>query len=748
MIARRVVAVLTASAAVALSVGLASPAGAALESVTSFTTTVFDAGTSAAWSGSEVSGASAYDTATVTGDGTNIPTGTVTYSFFDGASCGGSGTSQTVLLNADGSVPASNDTGALGAGPYSYDASYSGDLIYSPANATCEPFAVSKATPTKPTISNLPTDAAYGGSFTASVSTNGDGTKSVASSTPTVCTVGGDGLTVTFKAIGTCTLTPSVAAGTDYGAATGSAQSFAVGQATPTVTITNIPPDAVYLGDFVASVSTNGDGTTTSVTPLTTATCTVGPDGLTVSFVGAGTCTLEAEVSAGTDYGAGTGSPQSFTIAKATPAAPAIANIPAAAYGQQFTADVPTQTGQGTPSVASSTTGVCTVAGGLTVSFVGVGTCSLTASVASGTDYTAATGTAQKFTVFQHAPSPPVITNIPSSAIQDGTYNASVNTNGDGATYVVSDTTSICTVTNNLDVYFVNPGTCTLTGSVYSGTLYAAGAGTAQSFAVAGAPRGYWLVGSDGGIFAFGVAGFYGSTGSLSLQRPVVGITPTSDKHGYWLDASDGGIFAFGDAGFFGSLPGLGLHPAGSGLAHSLAAPIVGMVPSTTGRGYFMVGSDGGVFAFGDAHFAGSCPGIGGCAGTAVAVMPDATGKGYWLVTSVGDVYAFGDAPYEGDAPAESVPVTDAVGSPGGEGYWLLYSNGTVLSFGDAVPLSGPVGYTNSFDPATAIFPTSDGRGLWVASARGDVFPSGNAPFLGSMSATPLNGAIIAGFGF
>ena len=49
------------------------------------------------------------------------------------------------------------------------------------------------------------------------------------------------------------------------------------------------------------------------------------------------------------------------------------------------------------------------------------------------------------------------------------------------------------------------------------------------------------------------------------------------------------------------------------------------MVPSFTGHGYFMVASDGGVFAFGDAKFEGSCPGIGGCAGAAVAVMPDHT---------------------------------------------------------------------------------------------------------------------------
>jgi photosystem II stability/assembly factor-like uncharacterized protein len=57
--------------------------------------------------------------------------------------------------------------------------------------------------------------------------------------------------------------------------------------------------------------------------------------------------------------------------------------------------------------------------------------------------------------------------------------------------------------------------------------------------------RGYWLVGSDGGIFSFGSAVFHGSTGNLTLQRPVVGITPTADEGGYWLVASDGGGLLF-----------------------------------------------------------------------------------------------------------------------------------------------------------------------------------------------------------
>jgi len=40
----------------------------------------------------------------------------------------------------------------------------------------------------------------------------------------------------------------------------------------------------------------------------------------------------------------------------------------------------------------------------------------------------------------------------------------------------------------------------------------------------------------------------------------IVSIVPTSDGQDYWLVASDGGIFAFGDATFFGSLPGLALR--------------------------------------------------------------------------------------------------------------------------------------------------------------------------------------------
>ena len=61
------------------------------------------------------------------------------------------------------------------------------------------------------------------------------------------------------------------------------------------------------------------------------------------------------------------------------------------------------------------------------------------------------------------------------------------------------------------------------------------------------------MVASDGGVFTYGDAGFFGSTGNIALHRPVVGVAATPDGKGYWLVASDGGVFTFGDAGFFGS---------------------------------------------------------------------------------------------------------------------------------------------------------------------------------------------------
>ena len=125
---------------------------------------------------------------------------------------------------------------------------------------------------------------------------------------------------------------------------------------------------------------------------------------------------------------------------------------------------------------------------------------------------------------------------------------------------------------------------------------------------------------SDGGIFSFGDATFYGSTGGLTLNKPIVGMVATPDRHGYWLVASDGGIFCFGDAPFYGSTGSLTLNK-----------PIVGLAATPDGQGYWLVASDGGIFSFGDTPFYGSTGGV-TLNKPIVGMVPTTDGHGYWLV--------------------------------------------------------------------------------------------------------------------
>ena len=90
--------------------------------------------------------------------------------------------------------------------------------------------------------------------------------------------------------------------------------------------------------------------------------------------------------------------------------------------------------------------------------------------------------------------------------------------------------------------------------------------------------EGYRFVASDGGVFTYGDAGFYGSAGGTPLNAPVVGMADTPSSNGYWLVATDGGIFSYGDAQFYGSTGGMRLNKS-----------IVGMAATPDGNGYWLV---------------------------------------------------------------------------------------------------------------------------------------------------------------
>jgi len=131
--------------------------------------------------------------------------------------------------------------------------------------------------------------------------------------------------------------------------------------------------------------------------------------------------------------------------------------------------------------------------------------------------------------------------------------------------------------------------------------------------------NGYWLVGSDGGVFTYGDAPFFGSMGGKPLNKPVVAMAPTASGNGYWLVAADGGVFAFGDA----------VAPSNNPLpATKLNQPVV-EATRTSGNGLALVAGDGGVFTLGGARFLGS---MGGkpLNKPMVDIAATPSGNGYW----------------------------------------------------------------------------------------------------------------------
>jgi hypothetical protein len=193
---------------------------------------------------------------------------------------------------------------------------------------------------------------------------------------------------------------------------------------------------------------------------------------------------------------------------------------------------------------------------------------------------------------------------------------------------------------------------------------------------------GYLMGGADGGVLAFGSARFFGSMGGKPLARAIVAIASTPDRGGYWLVAGDGGIFGFGDAAFLGSSGCIRPSKPCGGTNSFTDRVIVGMAGTPSGNGYWMVDANANVFAFGDAVYAGSAGCINPskpCGGTnsftnggIFAIVPTPSGHGYWLVAHHGGLFAFGDAGFAGSlgclnpalacGPSNTVAISDVIG--------------------------------------------------------------------------------------
>ena len=126
-----------------------------------------------------------------------IPAGTVAWAVTGAAVC----TTSTTTLSSG--VATCSIASAQAGTAYSATATYTQtDNRFTDSSGSDTTAVVGHAPPTTPTITNVPSSGIFGGGFTATVNTNGDGTKSVATTTPTVCAT--NGLAVTYVGVGTC----------------------------------------------------------------------------------------------------------------------------------------------------------------------------------------------------------------------------------------------------------------------------------------------------------------------------------------------------------------------------------------------------------------------------------------------------------------------------------------------------------------------------------------------------------------
>ncbi len=376
-----------------------------------------------------------------------------------------------------------------GAGACTLDFNQAGNANYLAAPQQTQGFTVGAGPQTISVTSSAPVGAQVGvGSYTPTASASSGLAVAVTSATGPVCTVSGG--VVSFVGAGTCTLDFNQAGNANYTAAAQQTQTFTVSLQAQTISVTSSAPAPVGaqvgVGSYIPTASASS-GLVVAVTSATGPVCTVSAG--VVSFVGAGTCTLDFNQAGNATYAAAAQQTQSFAVSlqaqtiSVSSSAPVGAQVGVGSYSPTATASSGL-----TVAVTSATGPACTVSAGV-VSFVGSGTCTLDFNQAGNATYAAAPQQTQTFTVGAGPQTISVSSSAPVGAqVGVGSYSPTATASSGLTVAVTSATGPVCTVSAGV-VSFVGAGSCTLDYNQAGNASYLAAGQQVQSFTVALRPQ-------------------------------------------------------------------------------------------------------------------------------------------------------------------------------------------------------------------------------------------------------------------
>ncbi len=405
-------------------------------------------------------------TAGVTGSAS--PTGTV--SIDDGATV-------LAVVPLDASTTSVNfSTASLPPGAHTITATYSGDAANAPSTSHSVPLTLivpQLATQTI-TFTSTPPNPAAAGSTYALTATGGTSanpvTFSADSASAGICTV--SAATVHFIGAGTCLIDANQAGDANDLAAAQVQQSVVVTRGSQSISFSSTAPSNPTVGGTTytaAASASSGLPVALTIDDSASGVCSIASGGV-VSFTGIGTCVIDANRAANSNYSAATQVQQSFSVGQ---------GIQTITFDAEGGSAVSSRSGPhgstitlpGAPMLAGSTFdgwfAAATGGSALTSPYT------LSSSLTLYAQWTANSGGGG-------GPSTPTvsISNIPSAAIYGGQFTPSFKTSGNGTVFsVASSTSSVCTVSGTT-VNFVGVGTCGLTVTVGATAEYLAASNT------------------------------------------------------------------------------------------------------------------------------------------------------------------------------------------------------------------------------------------------------------------------------